>query len=69
MQSQDSTVDGHLRVERHEGEGAGIFIDLFASKVEDADKAYITSEWFPLTNDGADEATRFLPDRMAFGSR
>jgi transposase-like protein len=39
-----------------------IFVDIFASKVKNADEAHITSESFPWSDDGAGEATKFLQE-------
>ena len=52
----------HIRIERCKESGTNIYVDLFASKVKDADEAHITSESFPWTDEGASEATKFLQE-------
>ena len=62
LENSDKTVDGHIRIEKYKGVGTNIFVDLFASKVKDADEAHITSEEFPWSDEGAAEATKFLQE-------
>ena len=57
---KDGTTDGHIRVETYGGIGTRIYVDLFDSNEEDANKAYITSESFAYSDEGTDEATKFL---------
>ena len=62
LHSQDERMDGHIRIETYKENGTSIFVDLFLSKIQQADRAHITSESFPWTSDGANEATRFLQE-------
>jgi len=62
LTNEDGTVDGHIRIERYKQVGTNIYVDLFASKVKDADEAHITSEAFSWTDEGANEATKFLQE-------
>lgn len=62
LANQDGTIDGHIRIEKYNQVGTNIYVDLFASKVKDANEAHITSEDFPWTDEGAGEATRFLQE-------
>ena len=60
IQDKDGAIDGHVRVETYNGIGTRIYVDLFDSEEEDANKAHITSESFAYSDDGADDATKFL---------
>ena len=59
LQNEDRTVDSHIRIEEYEI-GINIYVDLFVSNVSDAKKAHITSEYFPWTDEGANEVTKLL---------
>ena len=60
LRDKAGETDGHIRVETYKGIGTRIYVDLFDSKEKDANKAHITSESFAHSDEGADEATRFL---------
>ena len=60
MDNRDKTKDGHIRIEVYKQIGTNIYVDLFDSAIRDPNKAHFTSESYPWTNEGADEATRFL---------
>ncbi len=62
LENQNKTVDGHVRIEDYAGLGTSIYVDLFVSKVSNADEAHITSESFPWSDAGAIEATKFLQE-------
>ena len=62
LENGDKTIDGHIRIERYKDIGTNIYVDLFASKMKNADEAHITSESFPWSDEGAGEATKFLQE-------
>lgn len=62
LHNRDKTIDGHIRIETYKETGTNIYVDLFLSKIQRASDAHITSESFPWTSDGANEATRFLQE-------
>lgn len=62
LENNDKTIDGHIRIEKFKGAGTSIFVDLFASKVKEANEAHITSEEFAWSDEGAGEATKFLQE-------
>ncbi len=62
LHNRDKTIDGHIRIETYKQVGTQIFVDLFASRVKNADEAHITSEAFPWSDEGASEATKFLQE-------
>ena len=55
LYTKDDTYDAHIRLEGNE-----FIIDIFNSKIGDADKAYIGSQDFPNDENGANEAMVFL---------
>lgn len=59
----DGTEDAHIRIETCSRSGPGICVDRFDSAIEDADEAHIESEFFPHSDVGADEATRYLQSK------
>ena len=61
LENSDKTIDGHIMIEKY-GRRTSIYVDLFSSKVKDADEAHITSESFVWSDGGANEATRFLQE-------
>jgi hypothetical protein len=62
LRSDDQQIDGHIRIESYKQVGTNIYVDLFVSKVKEADEAHITSESFPWSDEGANEATKFLQE-------
>ena len=60
MENRDKTKDGHIRIEAYKQIGTDIYVDLFDSAMKDPNEAHLTSESYPWTDEGADEATRFL---------
>ena len=60
LRDKDNTLDGHIRIETWKGHGTQIYVDLFDSSVDDANEAYIASESFPKSIEGANEATKYL---------
>jgi len=62
LRDKDGDTDGHIRVETYKGIGTRIYVDFFGSKENDADKPYITSESFAHSDEGAEEATKFLQE-------
>lgn len=63
LDSVNGKLDGHIRIETYRELGTRIYVDLFDSSVRDANSAHIDSLLFPWTDEGADEATRFLQSR------
>ena len=60
LDSNDGTRDAHIRIERYKEVSTDIYVDIFDSTVKDPNKAHKVSETFPWTDEGADQATRFL---------
>lgn len=60
LESEDGKKDAHIRIETYEQMGTNIFVDIFDSAIEDANRAHLISQVFHWNNEGADEATRFL---------
>jgi hypothetical protein len=63
LQSAVKARDAHVRIEAYKKVGTNIFVDVFDSAIEDPDRAHLVSEAFPWSDQGADEATRFLQKR------
>jgi hypothetical protein len=61
LENNDKTIDGHIKIEKY-SQQTNIYVDLFASKVKNADEAHITSESFVWSDGGANEATKFLQE-------
>ncbi len=62
LQTKDGKIDGHIRIESYKNVGTMIYVDLFVSAVSDPDEAHITSEAFPWSDAGANDATKFLQE-------
>ncbi len=60
IENQDKTIDGHIRIETYKLLGTRIYVDLFDSSTAEAHQAYLISEMFPYTSDGARKSTEFL---------
>lgn len=60
MQSDTQAKDAHVRIEAYRQIGTNLFIDVFDTTIEDPNEAHLVSEAFPWSDQGADEATRFL---------
>jgi hypothetical protein len=60
LESEDGKKDAHIRIETYKQVGTNIFVDVFDSAIEDANKAHLISQAFQWNNEGGDEATRFL---------
>ena len=58
--NNDGTRDAHIRIESYKDVGTNIYVDVFDSAVKDPSDAHVVSEMFPWTDEGADQATRFL---------
>jgi hypothetical protein len=54
------TKDAHVRIETYKQIGTNIYVDIFDSAIEDPNEAHLVSEMFTWTDEGANEATRFL---------
>lgn len=57
------TMDAHVRVETYKQVGTNVYVDIFNSAIEDPNEAHLISELFHWTDEGAEEATRFLQKR------
>jgi hypothetical protein len=62
LQNSEGTEDAHIRIERNDQLGTGIFVDRFDSAIVNADKAHIASESFAHSDVGAEDATRYLQE-------
>ena len=62
MENEDKSLDAHIRIESYKQLGTDIYVDVFNSAIKDANEAHIVSEWFPCTDKGAEEATRFVQE-------
>ncbi len=61
LDSKNRKYDAHIRLERVPGEkGPSIFVDVFNSRVKDARKAHVESDYFANSPKGAREASEFL---------
>jgi hypothetical protein len=61
LDSSDHRHDAHIRLERFEGDRKDVItVDVFDSSVKDAKKAHVESEAFPVTKQGAADASDFL---------
>ena len=60
MKNRDNTKDGHIRIEAYKQIGTDIYVDLFDCAIRDPNRAHLISESYAWTDEGADEATRFL---------
>jgi hypothetical protein len=62
LQNAVQAKDAHVRIETYRQIGTNLFIDVFDSAIEDPNEAHLVSEAFPWSDQGADEATRFLQE-------
>ena len=62
LQSAVQAKDAHVRIEAYKNIGTNIFVDVFNTAFEDPDVAHLVSEAFPWSDQGANEATRFLQE-------
>ena len=60
LDNQDRTIDSHIRIETYKHNETNIYVDIFDSCIEDASQAYLTSETFPYTKSGSNEASKYL---------
>lgn len=60
LKSTDGTKDCHIAFRTLPQAGAKIVIDLFDSTIEDGNRAYLESHFYPCVDEGADKATKFL---------
>ena len=60
LQNSVQDRDAQIRIETYKQIGTNIFIDVFDSTIQDHDEAHLVSESFLWSEQGADEATRFL---------
>ena len=60
LQSEERSIDGHIRIETYDAVGTRLFLDLFTSNVRLEEGAHTNSLDFPYSEVGADEATKLL---------
>ena len=61
LESTDKKHDAHIRLEKYRSDRRpSIYVDIFDSSIKSATKAHVESEFFPLTKQGAADASDFL---------